>query len=197
MPAAPHSSIDVLLIEDQSQQHLPARTLAAVLQRAGLRAQLAHFDQDIGAVVALAQRAQPRLIVFSILFADRVSEHLALVTALRESGVRAHVTMVGPLPTFASAELLGACPALDSVLRGEAEASVAQLASSLCHSEARRAEESLPRGQEVISPLLSRRRRGEGPKPLNLDDLPFPLRDDGVPNYLGYGFATVEASRGC
>ena len=201
MPAAPHSSIDVLLIEDQSQQHLPARTLAAVLQRAGLRAQLAHFDQDIGAVVALAQRAQPRLIVFSILFADRVPEHLALITALRESGVRAHMTMVGPLPTFASAELLAACPALDSVLCGEAEASVAQLASTVCHSEARRGEESLPRGEEAISPLLSRQQRGRGrgwgPKPLNLDDLPFPLRDDGVPDYLGYGFATVEASRGC
>ena len=201
MPSAPDSSIDVLLIEDLSQQHLPARTLAAVLQRAGLRAQLAHFDQDMGAVVALVQRAQPRLIVFSTLFADRVAEYLALITTLRESGVRAHVTMVGPLPTFASAELLAACPALDSVLCGEAEASVAQLASTVCHSEARRGEESLPRGEEAISPLLSRQQRGRGrgwgPKPLNLDDLPFPLRDDGVPDYLGYGFATVEASRGC
>jgi anaerobic magnesium-protoporphyrin IX monomethyl ester cyclase len=200
MLSAPDSSIDVLLIEDQSQQHLQARTLAAVLQRAGLRAQLAHF-QDIGAVVALAQRTQPRLIVFSILFADRVPECLSLITALRGSGVRAHMTMAGPLPTFASAELLAACPALDSVLRGEAEASVAQLASTVCHSEPRTpwrgqvGEESLSRGQDVISPLLSRQRRGL--KPLNLDDLPFPLRDGGVPDYVGYGFATVEASRGC
>ncbi len=202
MPAAPHSSIDVLLIEDQSQQHLPARTLAAVLQRAGLRAQLAHFDQDIGAVVALAQRAQPRLIVFSILFADRVSEHLALVTALRESGVRAHVTMVGPLPTFASAELLGACPALDSVLRGEAEASVAQLASNLCvgaglvpapERATTRVAPTAP-GLAYRSPVLG---VNPAPRPLaSLDDAPFPLHDD-VSEYVGYGFATVEASRGC
>ena len=152
MPSAPHSSIDVLLIEDQSQQHLPARTLAAVLQRAGLHVQLAHYgpDQDVGTVVALALRAQPRLIVFSILFADRVPECLALITALRQSGVRAHMTMAGPLPTFASAELLAACPALDSVLCGEAEATVAQLAAAICHSE--RSEESLPHRIETPSP---------------------------------------------
>ena len=210
MPSAPHSSIDVLLIEDQSQQHLQARTLAAALQRAGLRAQLAHFDQDMSAVVALAQRAQPRLIVFSILFADRVSEHLALVTALRESGVRAHVTMAGPLPTFASAELLAACPALDSVLRGEAEASVTQLASNLCVGAGRvprtplrgvpaperattRVAPTAP-GLAYRSPVLG---VNPAPRPLaSLDDVPFPLHDD-VSEYMGYGFATVEASRGC
>ena len=202
MPSAPHSSIDILLIEDQSQQHLPARTLAAVLQRAGLRAQLAHFDQYMGAVVALAQRAQPRLIIFSILFADRVPEHLALITALRESGVRAHMTMVGPLPTFASAELLAACPALDSVLCGEAEASVAQLASNLCVGAGRvpaperattRVAPTAP-GLAYRSPVLG---VNPAPRPMaSLDDAPFPLHDD-VSEYVGYGFATVEASRGC
>ena len=192
-------STDVLLVEDLSQQRLPARTLAAVLQRAGWRVRLAHFCENADAIIALAQRERPCLIILSILFADRVPEHLALITALRQSGVRAHVTLAGPLPSFAAAELLAACPALDSVLCGEAEASVVQLASTVCHSEARRAEESLPRGEEVISPLLSRLRRGRGwgPKPLNLDDLPFPLRDDGLPSYQGYGFATIEASRGC
>ncbi len=212
---------DVLLFEDLSQQHLPARTLVAVLQRAGQRVQLVHFGQDVSTVIALAQRAQPRLIVFSILFADRVPECLALITALRQSGVRAHVTMAGPLPTFACAELLAACPALDSVLCGEAEATVAQLAAAFCHSE--RSEESLPHRIETPSPCSGQALRSAqgdsgtarwqtvpglaycspvlrvnpAPKPLaSLDDMPFPLHDD-VPEYTGYGFATVEASRGC
>jgi len=252
---ASSSRIDVLLIEDLSQQRLPARTLAAVLQQAGLRTRLAHFgaDQDAGVVVRLAERERPRLVISSILFAHRVPEHLALITALRRAGVQAHLTMVGPLPSFAFAELLAACPALDSVLCGQAEASVVQLATSLgdparwqsvpglayrspavtvhvdvrdeletasgsviasrspehsegaakqspkynCHHRRRLLRRSAPRNDIserlpltlCVNPL---------PKPLaSLDDLPFPARDDGLPARLGYGFATVEGSRGC
>lgn len=216
-PPALDSTIDVLLFEDLNQQRLPARTLAAVLQQAGLRVQLTCFpDPDVSAVVAFAQRAQPRLIVFSILFADRVPEHLALIMALRRAGVRAHTTMVGPLPTFASAELLAACPELDSVLCGEAEASVVQLANAGAGA-AGQSDEDAGRWQSVLglvcracAPISSLPpvgksadgRRGHSPpaKRGELeggDDLTFPLRDDGVPEYAGYGFATVEASRGC
>ena len=184
-------STDVLLIEDLSQQHLPARTLAAVLQRAGWRVRLEHFSSELAhTVIALAQRERPRLIIFSILFADRLPEPLALITALQQSGVCAHTTMVGPLPSFAANELLAACPALDSVLCGEAEASVAQLAASLDDPE---------QGQTV--PGLAYRfpqvHINPPPQPVSmLDDLPFPLHDD-LPEYAGYGFATIESSRGC
>ncbi len=220
----------MLLVEDLSQQRLPARTLAAVLQRAGWRVRLAHFCENADAIIALAQRERPRLIILSILFADRAPEHLTLITALRQSGVRAHITLVGPLPSFAAAELLAACPALDSVLCGEAEASVVQLAASLCHSEPRRGEreashsretETLRRfaaqGDKFAVPGLACRSptldfqsaafrlpnnpQAEACTPekarLFLDQLPFPMHDDGLPSYQGYGFATIEASRGC
>ncbi len=187
------SHIDVLLVEDLSQQRLPARTLAAVLQQAGLRTRLVHFgpDQDADVVVRLAERERPRLVISSILFAHRVPEHLALITALRRADVCAHFTMVGPLPSFAFAELLAACPTLDSVLCGEAEASVVQLATSL---------EDPTRWQAV--PGLAYRSPALCVNPLpkllaSLDDLPFPAHDDGLPTRLGYGFATVEGSRGC
>jgi anaerobic magnesium-protoporphyrin IX monomethyl ester cyclase len=180
-----------LLLEDLSQQRLPARTLAAVLQRAGWRVRLAHFSgEQADTVIALAQRERPRLIIFSTLFADRLPETLALVTALRQSGVRAHTTMVGPLPSFAASELLAACPALDSVLCGEAEASVAQLAASLDDPELR---QTVP-GLAYRSPQVH---INPPPQPVSkLDDLPFPLQDD-LPEYAGYGFATLESSRGC
>jgi hypothetical protein len=190
------SLVDVLLIEDLSQQRLPARTLAAVLQQAGLRTRLVHFGSDpgqnaAGAVIRLAERERPRLVISSILFAHRVPEHLALITALRRAGVRAHFTMAGPLPSFAFAELLAACPALNSVLRGEAEASVVQLATSLGD----------PARWQAVPGLAYRSpapRANPLPKPLpSLDDLPFPVHDDGLPTRLGYGFATVEGSRGC
>jgi len=177
-------TIDVLLIEDMSQQRLPALTLAAVLQRAGWHVRLAHFgsDQDASAIIALAQREHPRLVICSILFASLVPEYLRLTTALRQAGVRAHIALTGPLPSFASAELLAACPALDSVLCGEAEISAVQLASALCRAAP---------VEGSFSPNINSRA-----KPSSLDDLPFPVRGD-LPHYAGCGFVTVESSRGC
>jgi radical SAM superfamily enzyme YgiQ (UPF0313 family) len=260
---ADSSRVDVLLVEDLSQQRLPARTLAAVLQRDGLRTRLVHFgaDRDADAVVCLAERERPRLVLSSILFAHRVPEYLALITALRRSGVQAHLTMVGPLPSFAFAELLAACPALDSVLCGEAEASVVQLVTSLgdparwqsvpglayrspavtvpvhVRDELETASGSViaSRSPEPFACAQDKLREGAAkqsskynghhrrrllrrsaprndtferlpralcvnplPKLLaSLDDLPFPVHDDGLPIRMGYGFATVEGSRGC
>lgn len=193
VPVTDASPVDVLLIEDLSQQRLPARTLAAVLQRAGLRARLIHFDpdQDAGPVIRVAQSERPNLVVVSVIFAHRLPEHLALLTAMRDAGVRAHFTMVGPLPSFACAELLATCPALDSVLCGEAETSIVQLAINLAN----------PTRWQAVPGLAYRRPSlhvNPQPQPLpNFYELPFPIHEDGIPTYLGYGFATVEASRGC
>jgi anaerobic magnesium-protoporphyrin IX monomethyl ester cyclase len=187
------ASTDVLLVEDLGQQRLPARTLAAILRQAGLSARLVHFGvgDGPGGVVALARCEQPRLIVLSILFAHLVAENLALAAHLRAASVTAHLTAVGPLPTFAYADLLAACPALDSVLRGEAEAGVVQLAARLDNA----ADWQAVPGLAYRSPAL---RANPLPQPVpGLDDLPFPVRDGGIPARLGFGFATVESSRGC
>jgi radical SAM superfamily enzyme YgiQ (UPF0313 family) len=187
-------SADVLLIEDLSQQRLPARALAAVLRHAGLRAQLVNFatDQDADAIVALAVYEQPHLIIVSLLFAHRVREHLALIAALREHDVRAHITLTGYLPHFAHAELLAACPSLDSVLRGEAETRVVELARTIIAPYPH--PSPLPHRERGTPSPLWGEGRGEG---LNLDDTPFPARDDGIASHQGYGFATIESSRGC
>jgi anaerobic magnesium-protoporphyrin IX monomethyl ester cyclase len=184
---------DVLLVEDLGQQRLPARSLAALLRQAGLSARLAHFGpgDDPGGLITLARREEPRLIVLSILFAHLVAQNLLLAASLRAAGVAAHLTMTGPLPTFAWAELLAACSALDSVLRGEAEASLVQLAAALCDGVDWRDVPGLAYRYPVpcANPL---------PRPAcDLDDLPFPARDEGMPTRLGLGFATLEASRGC
>jgi anaerobic magnesium-protoporphyrin IX monomethyl ester cyclase len=193
----------VLVVEDVGQQHLSARSLAAVLRRAGWDARLVDFSRGpdgegdgtgADAIVALAAKIRPRLIIFSILFADRVPEHLALIGALRKAGMSAHMTLTGPLPSFAPAELLAACPALDSVLCGEAEASVATLAASLDDPV-----------HWLVTPGLAYREAGSlsvrtTPWPAavaDLDDLPWPLRDAIETSFQGYGFATVQSSRGC
>ncbi len=111
----PSSSVDALIVEDLGQQKLPARYLAAILRRDGLRAHLVDLNDGADAIVALAKRALPRLIVASILFADRADEILALMTALRAACPHAHLALTGHLPALAAAELRAACPALDSI----------------------------------------------------------------------------------
>ena len=149
---------------------------------------------NAGAIIALAAKLRPRLIIFSVLFADRLPEQLALIAALRQAGVRAHVTLTGPLPSFAPTELLAACPALDSVLCGEAEASIAALAAGL----------DTPAYWHDVPGLAFREtatfglRTDRWPAAVaELDDLPWPQRDSTGTSYLGYGFATVLGSRGC
>jgi len=196
------SNKTILVVEELGQQHLAARSLAAVLCRAGWDARLADFRRkqgDVGSdraaaeIIALAVDLRPRLIIFSVLFADRVPEYLALIAALRRAGVGAHLTLTGPLPSFAPVELLAACPALDSVLCGEAETSVAALAA--CPDDP-------ARWRDV--PGLAYRETGSGavcanawPAATGIDDLPWPQRDGTGTAFRGYGFATVQSSRGC
>ena len=184
---------DVLIIEDLSQQRLPARRLAAVLQHAGWRAQLLHFgsDTDPLEIISRARDAQPRLIVFSILFGDRLRENLCLISNLRDAGSAAHITMTGPLPGFAHNSLLEACPGLDSVLCGEAEAIVVPLVAVALDREKWQALDGI--AYRSHSPCVNVRPKGPTP----LDDLPFPTREANQPFSSDCGFATIESSRGC
>ena len=173
----PSSSVDALVVEDLGQQKLPARYLTALLRRDGMRARLVDLNDGADEIAALARRTMPRLVISSILFADRVDEHHALMTALRAACPRAHLTLAGPLPAFAAEELRAACPAVDSVQSTE-------------HVIAKRAvrDEAIPDqlGECFTSLAMT-----------DLDALPFPARDDGIASFLGHGFATIEASRGC
>jgi anaerobic magnesium-protoporphyrin IX monomethyl ester cyclase len=195
------ANVDVLLIEDLGQQRLPARALAAVVRQAGYDTRLAHFGprssdggEDAQAVVALAEALRPRLVIFSILFASLVPEYLALAEALRRAGIGAHISMAGPLPSFVPAELLAACPALDSVLCGEAEAGLAGLVAAL-NDPARWLP---PAGLAYRTPDGAIRQPSSWPAQVaSLDTLPFPARDGDLASFRGFGFATVEGSRGC
>ncbi|MBI5032067.1 MAG: radical SAM protein [Chloroflexi bacterium] len=185
----------IFLIEDLSQQHLQAQSVAAVLRQADFRTCLLDSaETDPNTIVALAIQGQPRLIIFSILFADHVSEYLGLGHALRNAGVHAHLTLIGALPALASATFLAACPALDSVVGSEPEATIAQLAYT-CHDSAQ--WQRIP-GIAYRSPTPH---ANPPPPPIHLDDLPFALRDSPISNSQPptshLQFATIAASRGC
>jgi hypothetical protein len=191
------------VVEDLGQQHLSGRSLAAVLGRAGWDARLVDFSRGpdgegdgmgAGAIIALAAKLRPRLIIFSVLFADRVPELLELIAALRRAGVHAHATLTGPLSSFAPTELLAACPALDSVLCGEAEATIVALAANL-NSPTRR--HGVPGLAYREAGTFSVRANPWPAAIAELDDLPWPQPNAVATSFHDYGFATVQGSRGC
>ncbi len=184
---------DALVFEDLEQQRLPARAMVAALRQAGLTAQLVSFGQDSDpeTIVALACRLQPRLIVLSLIFGHLLLENVRLAERLRAAGVAAHVAMAGPLPVFIRTDLLSSCRALDSVLLGDPEPSVTQLAAALVRGVDCT---SLP---GVASRAINTSAQQRDVPVCDLDALPLVARDDGIPSYHSVGFATLESSRGC
>lgn len=178
--------VDGLIIEDLGQQKLQARYIAGALPHANLCARVVDLNDGIEAIVAHARATFPRLIVSSLLFADRVNEHLALMTALRAADIRAHLTITGHLPMFTYTELLRVCPALDSALCDEAETIAPQLVRCIIHADDWR---TIP---GVASRFLESRVHSLPRREMLLDDLPLPLRAESSDS-----FATIEASRGC
>ncbi|MBI5303848.1 MAG: radical SAM protein [Chloroflexi bacterium] len=184
-------SVDVLIVEDLARQKLPARSMSAAFQREGLRVHLVDLNDGYAAIIASARAESPGLIIFSILFADRVDEHLALITLLRAAGLRAHFALIGHLPTLACTDFLAACPTLDSVLRGDAEACAPDLARCLAsQGEWQTVPGIALRSSDPLSNFSPREN-------ISLDDFPRPLREEPAPCFRGYPFATIESSRGC
>ncbi|WP_423226809.1 B12-binding domain-containing radical SAM protein [Candidatus Amarolinea aalborgensis] len=215
----------VLVVEDVGQQRLPARHLVAALEEAGWPARLVDLMpglNDPASLITLVRAVRPRLVVFSILFASHVPETLALIAALRQAAVASHVTLTGHLPFFAAAELLAACPGLDSVVAGEAEVAAVALAGSLPASERWQTVPGLvfrgsAGGVVRTAPSTAGRARyraavsGRCEDDRGVDDgvdatvslagaldrLPLARQPDPLPTWGGVGFATLEASRGC
>jgi len=186
--------IDVLLVGAEELENLATRYLAAVLRRHGYRVELAAFSTagELGAVLQRAGELQPRLVGLSVIFQYRAPEFMALAAELRRALPQAHITAGGHFPTFAAAELLRDCLALDSVVRGEGELTLLELAGAL----------DTPGNWPGILGLSYRAGgsiRENAPRPLiaDLDSLPFPARDTPPQRHLGVGFAPIVGSRGC
>ncbi len=141
----------------------------------------------------MAQRVvawRPDLVGLSMLFTSRSHEFVALARSLRGQGFRGHLTAGGHFASLHARELLEDQPAFDSIVGGEGEEVLAELASSL----------AAPMG---IPGLTCRDAdgviRSTGPRP-NLSDLdgrPWPTRPRRFHRYNGLPIANMLAGRGC
>lgn len=185
----------VVLIGFLRQGNLGLGYLAATLRKAGYPVTVLDFEQETEALVAAVRRARPLLVGLSLIFQFYVPRFEALARALREAGVKAHLTIGGHFPSLSPQETLELVPQIDSIVRFEGELTLLELADRLSRREDWRGIEGLAhRGAAGAEGLVA--------NPLrhlvhDLDTLPWPERDYEPESILGQRAMPLIASRGC
>lgn len=183
----------VLLVGFQDQDNLGLRYLMSAAAAAGHRVQIATYQSDPGPLLARIRAEPPDLIGFSLIFQYMAPDFGRVIEALREAGVRAHITIGGHYPSFDYEEVLLRIPGLDSVVRYEGELTLNHLLRCLASGADWRDIEGiayrLDDGHVHANPL--RHSLDE------LDSLPFPDRASIPYEQHPFPTASILGSRGC
>jgi len=183
----------ILLVGYEDQENLGLRYLAAYLEKRGIRVLIAPFQYDHKEdLLALIRTAKPNLVGFSLIFQRMVFDFKGLMSYLRESGVTCHFTIGGHFPSLEPRLTLDLMPELDSVARFEGEETLFELSAKI----------AIPSAWGRIAGLAYReggdiRVNQNRPLLLNLDSLPFPVREQHAALHRGMGISSILASRGC
>jgi len=184
---------DVVLIGYEDEENLGLRSIAAFLEKHGIRAKIEPYTiSSKRQILQHIRESCPKIVGFSLIFQRMLMEFAALAKYLRLHGVTAHFTMGGHFPTIEYAKTLDLIPELDSVVRHEGENATLELYRQLDD----------PKLWSKIKGIAFRKNgnvQATPPRPLigNLDSLPFPTRRAGVQRHRGLGMCSILASRGC
>lgn len=184
----------VALVGPNHQENLALRYLAAASEQAGHDADIVGYNgrDDLTPAVRAVLQARADVVGLAIPFQYCIRDGVTLLAALRQQGFAGHLTCGGHVPTFCHRELLRDCPALDSVVRHEGEATFVALLDALAHGRPARDLEGLVwRSASGIE---------EGPRRAqirDLDSLPFPKRGDQPYCVAGVPMGFVIGARGC
>lgn len=168
--------------------------IASTLKREGHEVNLIssalEYLSPRGMVRAIIQ-AEPELVGFSVMEID-ARRTLAIVDALRHRGIQAHITLGGHFPTFNHTRILRGFDGVDSIVRGEGEYTLSELAQQLSDGGSLKDVRGLSYrdGPEI---------RVNPPRPLiqDLDALPFPDRYLTELVLRAAPVMSMSASRGC
>lgn len=163
------------------RQHISVRVIDLPVERWPLRKALQQLSQ-----------IDCSLIGVSLPYQETAKEALDFICDMRNSGITTHITVGGIYPTFGYEEIMELYPAVDSVVLGEGEETIVDVAKALAA------------GRSLDGILGVAYRRGcsivtnkDRPSVSDLDGLPFPDRDTLEAVYRRYGFASMLTSRGC
>ncbi len=192
---------DVLLLNPPStftgppEEHLGLAYLASALRRDGFSVEIIDAPTEKLDYKALAEelgRRRFRLLGVSNLFQSNLAPLLAWLETLKAGGLNAHVTIGGHPATFTYREILTAYQAVDSVVRGEGEVTIVELAQALLANGDWRAVDGIAwrDGDDVIvnpgRPLIA-----------DLNALAWPARDVLAARPRAFEQLTFSYSRGC
>lgn len=193
MSGQPDAPIDALLVGYEDQENLGLRSIVAYLLAHGYRAFLAPFypgRED--ELVAVAERMQPRVIGFSVIFQYALDDFASLMRRMRDAGIRSHFTAGGHFPSLCPKETLNLVPELDSVICFEGEETLTELLG--CLEQPSRWHEIRGLVFRSVDTFVV-----NPPRPLiaDLDQLPLVYRDEPRTLWAGVRVASMLASRGC
>lgn len=186
------TSRPVLLIGFQNQGNLGLGYLASTLRKHGYAVETVDFEQESEEILRVAQRLNPLLIGFSLIFQFYIHRFGTMIRYLREHGFTCHMTMGGHFPSLSYAETLALVPELDSVVLFEGEITLLELADALSRGQDWRGIRGMAYAQEgevratPLRPLVA-----------DLDTLPYPERNYQPMVVLGRTIMPILASRGC
>lgn len=181
----------VVLVCTGYEENLALGYLRSALENAGHEVERIYFDreEDIGPAARELAAVGAPLAGFSMTFTHTAWQFAALATRARQLGFAGHLVMGGHFASFNAETLLRDVPAIDSVIRGEGEVTLVQLAACL---------DDLPAvpglvfrsgaADIIVNPPAS--------KTDDLDRLAWPRREP-PHRYLGLGIVNFLGSRGC
>ena len=182
-----------LLVGFQDQDNLGLRYLMSAALGAGHHVDIVTYQSDPTPLLERIRAEQPTLIGFSLIFQYMAPDFARVIAALREAGVRAHITMGGHYPSFDFEEVLRQIPGLDSVVRYEGELTLNELLRCLGSGADWRQLEGLALRLEDGSIRSNRLRHSLD----DLDLLPLPDRSSIAYEQHPFPTASILGSRGC
>jgi len=182
----------IALIGAELQEDLAVRYLRSAVETRGHDVtQIAFNDpREVEAAADRMAESHARLAGLSMVFTSRAEEFVELAARARERGFDGHITAGGHFAAFNAEALLRDVPAIDSVVIGEGEHILCNLAARLHDLPSVRGLVWRTHDGVVV-------RNPPASKPPDLDVLPWPTRRTPFDDYLGLPIANMLGSRGC
>ncbi len=182
----------VALVGAEIEENLALRYIATSLEQAGHEVVLFDFRDggQVHEVASAVARSGAELLGLSMIFTARSREFIDLARACREHGFGGHMTAGGHFASLHAASLLADCSAIDTIIHGDGEEPMVELAASLAHPD-RVLGLSY---RDATGRVLDSGKRSDIAR---LDDRPWPRRPRQFHTYLGLPIANLLSSRGC
>jgi len=130
---SPSGGTQVLLVGYEDRDNLGIRYLLSSLRNAGYSGDIVRYNSDPTNLIARARAENPLVIGFSLIFQYMAPDFGRVISALREAGINAHITIGGHYASFDPEEIMLKIKGLDSVTRFEGERTLIELVGRLAN----------------------------------------------------------------